>query len=210
MNIAMSIIDQNLCPICHKHLWACKCEKTEPMIPTIEDVLKKYDPTYSGMKAAMQWEQIQNKVKDERIKELEAWKQMLFSVWPDMQAIGKEINVPLGESVHDKILPFIKRLKLERDKFEGGDELKSKKIVELESGIEELKKDRDWFMRAHNQLLQDNVELQNKSTKLREGLEELNKEMKMYDDLDDPSVGDFLTFTKRIRQLLSELKNNVP
>lgn len=48
---------------------------------------------------------------EERIKELEAWKESALSVMPDMQAIGKAIGVGLGQSVHEKILPAIKRLK---------------------------------------------------------------------------------------------------
>jgi hypothetical protein len=49
--------------------------------------------------------------KDQRIKELEQWKREAISVTPDMQAIGKALNIPLGQSVHDKILPGIERMK---------------------------------------------------------------------------------------------------
>lgn len=44
-------------------------------------------------------------------KRLEDWKESAMKVWPDMQAIGKELGVSLGDTVHDKILPEIKRLK---------------------------------------------------------------------------------------------------
>ena len=150
------------------------------MTPTIEDVFNKHfkpakqfgmaDKDISRIKAAMQeWEQIQNKVKDERIKELEAWKESAMIVMSPVQEIGKAMGLQLGVSILDKVVPF----------------------------IEELKKDRDWFMRAHNQLLQDNVELQNKSTKLREGLEAALEQV------------DKTETRLKILQLLSELKNNV-
>lgn len=48
-----------------------------------------------------------------KVKELEAWKQSAIATTPDMQAIGKEMDLKLGETVHDKILPFIKNLKQE-------------------------------------------------------------------------------------------------
>jgi hypothetical protein len=34
-----------------------------------------------------------------------------ISVTPDMQAIGRALNVPLGHSIHDKILPGIEALR---------------------------------------------------------------------------------------------------
>lgn len=43
----------------------------------------------------------------EKILVLENWKAEALAVMPDMQAIGKAIAVPLGQSVHDKILPAI-------------------------------------------------------------------------------------------------------
>ena len=49
--------------------------------------------------------------------ELKAWKESAISVTPDMQAIGKALNVKLGESIHDKILPGINNLLKERDRY---------------------------------------------------------------------------------------------
>lgn len=46
-------------------------------------------------------------------KELRGWKESAISVMPDYQAIGAELGVRLGDSVHDKILPGIKALKAE-------------------------------------------------------------------------------------------------
>ncbi len=48
---------------------------------------------------------------EQEIAELERWKREAIAVMPDYQAIGKALNIKLGESVHDKILPEITRLK---------------------------------------------------------------------------------------------------
>lgn len=39
--------------------------------------------------------------------ELQAWKAEALAVMPDFQAIGQALGVPLGEAVHDRILPGI-------------------------------------------------------------------------------------------------------
>lgn len=58
------------------------------------------------------WKQFnENDGLKKEIEELKSWKQSAISVMPDMQAIGKALNVPLGQSVHDKILPGIEKLK---------------------------------------------------------------------------------------------------
>jgi hypothetical protein len=43
----------------------------------------------------------------ERLKD---WKESAMKVMPDYQELGKLMGVPLGESVHDKIIPYIKKL----------------------------------------------------------------------------------------------------
>jgi len=45
------------------------------------------------------------------LEQLRLWKESAMKVMPDMQAIGKELKIKLGESIHDKILPEIIRLK---------------------------------------------------------------------------------------------------
>jgi hypothetical protein len=48
-----------------------------------------------------------------RVGELEAWKESALAIenlW-DVQAVGREIGVDLGESIRSQILPYIKRLK---------------------------------------------------------------------------------------------------
>lgn len=44
-----------------------------------------------------------------KVKELEAWKKEAISVMPDLQAIGKELGLEIGDTVHDKILPALKK-----------------------------------------------------------------------------------------------------
>jgi hypothetical protein len=48
-----------------------------------------------------------------QLSEAQAWKESMLAVTPDMQKIGKLLNVKLGESVHDKIIPGIEKLQQE-------------------------------------------------------------------------------------------------
>jgi hypothetical protein len=50
-------------------------------------------------------------LKDREVQTLKSWKAEALSVMPDYQAIGKALNIKLGESIHDKILSEIQRLK---------------------------------------------------------------------------------------------------
>jgi len=43
-------------------------------------------------------------------RDLEKWKEEAMIVMKDIPAIGKSIGVPLGETIHDKILPYITTL----------------------------------------------------------------------------------------------------
>lgn len=43
----------------------------------------------------------------EELAQLRQWKKEALEVMPDFQKIGKLIGVPLGESVHDKIIPYL-------------------------------------------------------------------------------------------------------
>src|SRR5690348_11764926 len=47
------------------------------------------------------------------LEELREWKRQAIEVMPDFQAIGKEIDVKLGEPVHDKIVDCLKARKAE-------------------------------------------------------------------------------------------------
>jgi hypothetical protein len=48
-----------------------------------------------------------------KIKQLEGWKQSQLAVTPDWHAIAKVIGVGLGESVPDKVLPYIQAVQAE-------------------------------------------------------------------------------------------------
>jgi len=49
-----------------------------------------------------------------RVKELQKWKESALSVTPPMQKIAKALDIPLGASIHDKILPAINLIKAEK------------------------------------------------------------------------------------------------
>lgn len=62
--------------------------------------------------AAMQeYAQSENTLLKEENQRLRAWKESAMSVTPPLQEIAKELDVKLGESIHDKILPGIMKLK---------------------------------------------------------------------------------------------------
>lgn len=44
---------------------------------------------------------------EKEVEELREWKRQATEVMPDFQAIGKEMGIPLGKSISDKILPWI-------------------------------------------------------------------------------------------------------
>lgn len=81
-------------------------------------LLGEYDPEYqeeydaicahfsSGWEAHSRWQQGQ-----EEIEELRRWKAEALKVMPDFQAIGNALGIPIGETIHDKILPGIEKLK---------------------------------------------------------------------------------------------------
>jgi hypothetical protein len=47
----------------------------------------------------------------QELEELRAWKESAMKVMPDFQEIGKLLNIPLGTSVSEQIIPKIKELK---------------------------------------------------------------------------------------------------
>ena len=49
--------------------------------------------------------------------ELKAWKESAMKIMSPMQPIGHAMNVGLGESIHDKILPYIESLKAENERL---------------------------------------------------------------------------------------------
>ena len=55
---------------------------------------------------------------EEEIERLKEWKESALKVMPPMQKIAKTLDLPLGESIHDKILPEIERLKAKVERLE--------------------------------------------------------------------------------------------
>lgn len=49
------------------------------------------------------------------IERLQAWKTEALYIMPDFPAIGRLLDIPLGETIHDKILPALIRLKRENE-----------------------------------------------------------------------------------------------
>lgn len=47
---------------------------------------------------------------NEELEQLRAWKKEAIRVMPDFQEIGRLIGVPLGQSVHDKIIPALRSI----------------------------------------------------------------------------------------------------
>lgn len=66
----------------------------------------KWDDLNEAFKAGFLAASPKGKEEDE-LKELRAWKESAMRVMPDFQAIGKELGLKLGDTVHDKILPAI-------------------------------------------------------------------------------------------------------
>lgn len=62
----------------------------------------------------VEWVEKSLLIVDSLLRELEVlrrWKAEAIEVMPDMQAIGKALGLRIGESIHDKILPGIEKLK---------------------------------------------------------------------------------------------------
>lgn len=53
----------------------------------------------------------------QELEQLRAWKAEAMIIMADLQEIGKELGIKWGHSIHDKILPAIKNMKAEIDRF---------------------------------------------------------------------------------------------
>jgi hypothetical protein len=74
------------------------CTKVRPIF--FEKILNAPTPDLSHLKEAGQ-----------ELEELRAWKESAMKVMPDFQEIGKLLDIPLGTSVSEQIIPKIKELK---------------------------------------------------------------------------------------------------
>ena len=76
---------------------------------------------------------------EREVIELKAWKESALSVDPPLQEIARELGLPLGLSIHDRILPAIQRLKAKNDLLEAdlkreNDRLERNEWLEKENG----------------------------------------------------------------------------
>jgi hypothetical protein len=79
--------------------------------------------------------------KDHKIKELEDWKESAIKHTPDLQEIGKLIGVKLGDSIHDKVIPYIKSLQTQLEESLLLYQNQTQTIAEKDKEIEKLKLD---------------------------------------------------------------------
>ena len=82
------------------------CQELAKREEAVRLLIVKLDDASKLVTGLMQRSVIQN----EEIKSLRAWKESALATAIDYQVIAKVLNIPLGESVHDKILPAIERL----------------------------------------------------------------------------------------------------
>lgn len=71
----------------------------------------EYNNQYNSFKDGYSLASAEIEELKKEVQQLRQWKAEAISVTPDMQAIGKALNIQLGASVYDKILPEILRLK---------------------------------------------------------------------------------------------------
>jgi hypothetical protein len=76
--------------------------------------LKELMATEQDLEKQIELKQLSNTTIMLENRDLNKWKEEAMIVMKDIPAIGKSIGVPLGETIHDKILPYIELL---RDKL---------------------------------------------------------------------------------------------
>lgn len=101
-------------------------QKEEVIEAEIEDILLSQHGNLVGYKMAakaisdkFKGIKEENKRLQSEVNELRAWKESAMSVTPDMQKIGRLLNVRLGDSIHDKIIPGIQQLQSEIERLKG-------------------------------------------------------------------------------------------
>jgi hypothetical protein len=92
------ITESELQALLEKQRWICSMISDVPYEAYVK--VKHATPDLSNLKEAGQ-----------ELEELRAWKESAMKVMPDFQEIGKLLNIPLGTSVSEQIIPKIKELK---------------------------------------------------------------------------------------------------
>ena len=109
-------------------------------------------------------------VAEAQTAELCAWKESAMKVMPDFQAIGSALDVGLGQSVHDKILPGIIALKQRAESAEA-------QVKKLESNLSAAifcgnlnQQECDIALKERDSLREQLAQLRAKADELAEGL----------------------------------------
>lgn len=76
-------------------------------------MLEDYFPSAKGIADHLEAVEQQLAASQAREAELRAWKESAIAVTPPLQEIARELDMPWGVSIHDKILPGVKLLKLQ-------------------------------------------------------------------------------------------------
>lgn len=77
----------------------------ESVLQSMLDALRKVQPYYNK-KSTPSTQQGEA----EELENLREWKRQAMAVMPDFQRIGELIGVRLGDTVHDKIVPFLEKM----------------------------------------------------------------------------------------------------
>lgn len=86
--------------------------ETGILAPGKDDIIGNHSRE-DRMLAWLEWlERRESKRRDQELEDLKSWKESALEIFNELnlQEIGKVMGVPLGESIADKILPFIKNL----------------------------------------------------------------------------------------------------
>lgn len=102
-----------------KPILLVKCPSNIPSLKNFSEMIKDSCPDYNVICIAYEYVvdiefSVLNGEHDKELKQLKAWKESAMANYPDMQKIGRLIGVPLGQSIHDKIIPFLEKLPMNK------------------------------------------------------------------------------------------------
>ncbi len=95
----------------------------------------------------------QDRLYDEN-QDLKRWKAQAIETMPPYQEIAEALGLKVGDSIHDKILPGIQRLKTFQKKDEAEANELSEKLMEAEAEIKRLK-DELWMSKLRVDVARD-------------------------------------------------------
>jgi len=80
-------------------------------ITRLHNVCHEYKNDINDLEKQIELKQLSNTTLMLENRDLQNWKESQLANSPDLQAIAKLIGVPLGQSIHDKIIPYIEKLR---------------------------------------------------------------------------------------------------